>query len=37
MNAVRLGGMGNAAIAKSVGCSTKTIFDIIGAEKPMQF
>ena len=27
-------GMGNAAIAASVGCSTKTIFDIIGSQPP---
>lgn len=27
-------GMGNAAIAAIVGCSTKTIFDIIGSQPP---
>lgn len=29
---MRDSGMGNAMIAKSVGCSAKTIFDIIGPQ-----
>lgn len=31
---MRDGGMGNAAIAVSVGCSVKTIYDLIGPQPP---